>query len=72
MSNKIEQFNKFLEDNDCKESYYYHMGDFKLEEDYSRYWISSAFTWDETPEEWEYWADLNDVWELCLDGTSEE
>lgn len=70
--NKIEQFNKFLEDNGCKDSYYSEMGYYELEDFDAEDWVDSFFVWDNSPEGHNYWSDLNVSWRNYLHGTSEE
>lgn len=72
MSNKIEQFNKFLEDNNCLDKYYAEIHAKDLERYIPYDWVDALFIWDSSPQGVQYWQDINDLWYDYLDGKSEE
>ena len=57
--NSTKKFDKFLEDNSCKEQYYENRNVKSLD---SNDLIDGAFVWHESPEGHDYWSEINRKW----------
>lgn len=65
-----KSFIKFLKDHDCYDRFWKNIEEHWWHKDFesmistteSHEWIDDAFDWTTSPEDWEFWHDLNKKW----------